>query len=157
MKSSPVSFLFGLLALLPISAAAQNTAARHADLIQSLDLTRPDLALVKDALEKQDLPEAEHAFADHLRTRTAIHWHFEPSSPPKPLAAAEKQEADDALKHTFTNVGITYTFPRGSDIDWKFNPTALPDSKRALNHEWTWQFNRMHCWPALAHLRPSRR
>jgi hypothetical protein len=151
MNVSAVGFLFGLLALLPISVRGQISAAGQADLIHSLDLSRPDLADVQKALDKQDLPAARHAFADHLRTRTDIHWHFNPSAPPNSLLPAEKQDADNALNHTFTVVNVSYTFPPGAEIDWKFNPTALPDSKRALNHEWTWQLNRMYFWPALAH------
>src|SRR5881392_2112405 len=141
MNACAVGFIVGLLASLPISIRGQIPAvAGQAELLYSLDLSRADLAGVKDALDKQDLSGARRALADHLRTRTGVHWHFDPSSPPKSLSPAEKQVADNALNHTFTVVNIAYTFPLGSAIDWKFNPTALPDSKRALNHEWTWQF-----------------
>ena len=43
------------------------------------------------------------------------------------MTPAEKQEADNALNHTFTVVNLTYTFPNGSPIDWEVNPTAARD------------------------------
>src|SRR5262249_19187776 len=114
-------------------------------------LSRPDLARVRAAFDGQDLTTARRAFAEYLRTRTNVHWHFDPVSPPTSLLSGERKQADDALNHTVTISNVTYNFGRDAEIDWKFNATALPDSKHALNHEWTWQLNRMYYWPALAH------
>jgi hypothetical protein len=152
MKVGTIGFVFGLLGLLPLSILTQASAgAGTVELIASLDLSRPDLSRVKAAVDKEDFLGAAHAFADHLRARRGIRWRFDPATPPGTLSAAEKEEADNAVNHTFTVVNLTHTFAQGGEIDWKFNPTALPDSKHALNHEWTWQFNRMYFWPALAH------
>src|SRR5262245_48564120 len=122
--------------LLTIQAAAERSAAAD-QLIDSLDSSRADVS-------------SRAALANYFRTRKNIHWHFDATNPPKTLSPEEKHEADDAVNHSFTVVNIRHTFPPNQPIDWKFNPTAAPDSTRALNHEWTWQFNRMYFWPTLA-------
>src|SRR5689334_14857083 len=102
----------GLLALLLICSAgaasvvAQQPATTESakdELLASLDLSRPDLLDVKQALDKTDIAGARRALADYLRTRKNVHWHFDPSSPPARLSDKEKQEADDAIRHTFTS------------------------------------------------------
>jgi hypothetical protein len=149
MKVCTIGVGFGLFALLALFVDAG--VAGQAEMISALDLSRADLAAVKEAVDRQDVAGARRAFADHLRTRKEVHWNFDAASPPGVLSAEEKRIADDVVNHTFNVVDISYAFPSGSKVDWKFNPTAIPDSKRALNHEWTWQFNRMYFWPALAH------
>src|SRR5689334_19500560 len=126
-----------LMSLCILQAAAERSVAAD-QLLDSLDHNRANIS-------------SRPALAHYFRTRTNIHWHFDPTTPPKALSPDEKQIANDAANHTFTVVDIRYTFPPGTDIDWKFNPTAAPDSTKALNHEWPWQFNRMYHWPPLAH------
>ena len=115
---------------------------------QMLDLSRPELAVVKVAVEKSDWPAAKHALAEHLRSRTSPHWTFDPrkvGSDRKPGNSG----AENALKHRFNSIGIWWQF--GPEIDWAFNPTTQPDSKWPVNHEWTWQLSRHAAWLDLAH------
>src|SRR5438067_2001281 len=74
------------VALLAVSAAF---GAEPDELIQSLDLSRPELARVKENVDRRDLNAARRAFADYLRKRTSVHWQFDPAAPPKTLSAAE--------------------------------------------------------------------
>jgi hypothetical protein len=133
-------------------SAAPATAAGQAQLIQALDLSRPELEGVRTAWQKHDLAAARHAFAEHLRARTNVHWRPNAASQSESETSGEQRTADDAVERAFTVVNIRYQFPSRTEIDWAFNPTAQPNSKNALNHEWTWQFNRMYFWPPLAHV-----
>jgi hypothetical protein len=128
------------------------TTAGQAQLIGALDLGRPELAAVRAASEANDLERARESFADYMRSRHNAHWQHQGKAGPTSCTAEEKATADRALHHDFTSVNIPYRFPADAGIDWKFNPTAQPDSKNALNHEWLWQFNRMYHWPSLAHV-----
>jgi len=145
MKNLPTGYVLGCFALLAAAARAQTGGDA---LFAALNLARPEMTAVKDALDQNNAAAARHALAEYFRTRTSVR--YEPDSPDDP-PPNERRAADDALNHTFTVCNYTYTFDRNAPIDWKLNPTALPDSPRALNHEWTWQFNRMAFWPALAH------
>ncbi len=126
---------------------ASTTAAADA-VLDALDLTRPDMAEVKSALDRGDAAGARSALARHFRTRTGPRWHFDPANPPRDASSGDMRTADMALKHAFTSVGIEHTF--GETIDWAFNPTTQPGSPHAADHEWTWQLNRHSAWSALA-------
>src|ERR1041385_2820789 len=93
-----------------------------------LELSRSDLAEVRAAVARQDWPAAKHALAEHMRHRKLPHWDFDKGS--------VEREADAALAHRFSSIGIEWPF--GTNIDWGFNPTTQPGSKWAQNHEWTW-------------------
>jgi hypothetical protein len=131
------------------SCLIAQTTRSESDLVAALDLSRPELVRVKAAADRQDFAAARKAFAQYLRTRTNVVWRFDPDQPPASLTPAMRATADDALKQRFVSVNVPWQFDNGM-IDWKFNPTAPPISKTALNHEWTWQFNRHAYWPALA-------
>lgn len=147
MKQKPVfslvAFCIGITALWANSAVGESDA-----LIKSLDLTRPDMAKVKAAADLGDMAAARKAFAQHLRTRTNVVWYFDPASPPKDLTSEEMEEAQTALRHEFTILHVPWRFD--GPINWRFNPTTLPDSKVAVTHEWTWGLNRHTFWPMLA-------
>ena len=132
----------GWLLLASVAIAESDT------LIDSLDLALPELAVVKQAVDRGDNVAARKAFADHLRRRTDVLWHFDPAKPPNQIDQKELEIARDALQHRFTVMDIPWRFD--GPIDWKFNPTTLPDSKTAVTHEWTWCLNRHACWPILA-------
>lgn len=117
-------------------------------LLASLDLERPDMAAVRQALDRADPDGARAALARHLRERPAPRWHFDPGSPPANCGPDERAEADRALKHVFEVGGIRHAF--AGPIDWALNPTTRPGSPDPPDHEWTWQFNRHGAWDALA-------
>lgn len=129
--------------------AAPETGPRMgaAAFFTSLDLARPELAAVSNAVARADYAAATKAFAQHLRTRARPTWDFDPA------AVGQKPKyrngtADDALKHRMTAIGIPWQFE--GEIDWAFNPTFAPGSKWPENREWTWQLNRHDAWRALA-------
>lgn len=112
-----------------------------------LDLERPELSAVRDAVAHTDWPAARHALAGYFRHRTRPRWVVDPHAiggdPRYRDPAAEK-----ALAHRLGSIGIEWQF--GTNIDWAFNPTAQPGSQWPVNHEWTWQLNRHAHWLALA-------
>ena len=138
-----------LLALAPVARAGElGPRLNDAALFQMLDVSRPELAAVKSAVEKSDWPAAKHAFADYLRTRRQPQW-FAADLPPVGHAKTRRSVgADQALEHRFRSIGIEWKF--GEQIDWGFNPTTQPDSKWPRNHEWTWQLSRHAMWADLS-------
>ena len=137
-------------AAIPAAIGRQDPAAAGFSdaLLDALDLTRPDMAEVKAAMDRGDSAGARAALARHFRTRTAPRWHLDPANPTRNASDGDMRIADQALKHSFTSVGIEHTF--GEAIDWSFNPTTQPGSPHAADHEWTWQLNRHSAWTALA-------
>ena len=122
------------------------------EFFDALDLDRPTLAAVRDAVEKGDMAGAQAAFVAHLKTRDSPRWHIDwrsrPANPdPSVPASGRRRIADDALEHRFTVCGLPHRFE--GEIDWAFNPTADPAAGHALNHEWTWQFSRHPFWGSL--------
>src|SRR5690242_6475481 len=103
-------------------------AAGSENLIESVDFSRAELSGVKTAWEKKDVAAARRAFAEHLRTRTNVRWHPNAASQSEAVTSGEQRTADDAVDHAFTVSNIRYQFPKGSEVDWKFNPTAQADS-----------------------------
>lgn len=135
-----------------VSAGTPEVGPRMSDaaLFQALDLNRPDLAAVREAVASGDMARAKAAFAAHIRSRREPRWFIDPDARPNASgrpANPNTAEADRALRHEFTSVGISHTF--GPTIDWAYNPTTQPGSPYAADHEWTWQFNRHGVWDAL--------
>lgn len=140
--------VFALIFASGSAAFAARTGPRlgDAEFFAMLDLSRPDLAQVKKAVDQSDWPAARHALAEHMRTRTTPNWSGEGINGPR--RDARGRLADDAIEHRFSSIGIPVRF--GDDINWLYNPTTEPGSQYAVNHEWTWQFNRHPFWAALA-------
>jgi len=111
-------------------------------LFDRLDLTRPDLAEVKAAVENDDLNAAAAKLVTHFRTRTEPRFPGDPrAQTPRVVKDATKEEADAALEDRFLGQP-KYGLQKVPDgIDWSFNPGKDP--------EWTWQFNRHSAWRAL--------
>jgi hypothetical protein len=66
-----------LMFALPIVAAAEPSAFSVADessFFNQLDLTKPELAAVRQAVEARDWPAAKQAWSQHLAPRTAPRW-----------------------------------------------------------------------------------
>ncbi len=132
-----------------MTAPAAETGPRlsRADLFAALDLGRPDLAAVSNALARGDEPAATAAFAKNLRARALPRWEVDPAAVGR-SPKASTMKARNALKHRLESISIPWQF--GETIDWAFNPTAQPDSKWPVNKEWTWQLNRHPMWLDLA-------
>ena len=112
-------------------------------LVSRLDLTRPDLAAVRSAVEAGDLDAAAEAFAAHLRDRQEPAYPRDPRSREKhSLSESQREEADAALENRFIGQSKYGLQKVPEPIDWGYNPGKDP--------EWTWQFNRHSAWRALA-------
>jgi hypothetical protein len=130
-----------------VYAAETGPRLSRVDLFAAIDLARPDLAAVSNAVARGDEAAATAAFARHLRTRAVPRWEVDPAATGRsPKASTTK--ARNALKHRLESIGIPWQF--GESIDWAFNPTAQQDSKWPVNKEWTWQLNRHPMWLDLA-------
>ncbi|MBN2310245.1 MAG: alginate lyase family protein, partial [Candidatus Hydrogenedentes bacterium] len=119
---------------------------------RALELDAAELGAVRAAVDAEDWAGARAAFVGHLKARERPRWHRDwrerPRTPTPPGKPGKNQRiADDALEHRFTSTGLAHEFD--GPIDWAHNPTAEPDSERAHNPEWTWQFNRHPFWQSL--------
>ncbi|MDE3148311.1 MAG: heparinase II/III family protein [Acidobacteriota bacterium] len=125
------------------------TAQRETEVLNALDLSRPELSFVAAAWKKQDLDGAVKALAAYLRARDTVHWGTVPSGRAGVSMQQIKTIADDALvgKLQGGQTPYFYTFAN-ADVDWHYNatfhmPGVPPDN------EWQWQLNRMGVWGAL--------
>ncbi len=143
------SILCGVGFVLGLAASVQ--AAGGDKLLDLLDLARPELSAVKTAYDKGDIPAARTAFAKYLRERKNPIWKIDPDNPSKAITRAEMKEADAAMAHKiYSYVFRGFGWQYGERIDWKFDPTSLPDSPVAYTPEWTWSANRHRTWVAMA-------
>lgn len=102
----------------------------------ALDLNRPELAAVRDALAADDFRAATTALAAHLRTRAT-------PVVGRPLGPADERTlraADDCLAGTYRRLAgcPDYTFPDGKVV-WNADPFHYDQWAIALNRhgEWT--------------------
>jgi len=136
-------------AAIPQHLSAAATAQRETEVLNALDLSRPELSAVAAAWKKKDLDGAVKALAAYLRARDTVHWGTAPSGRAGVSMQHLKTIADDALvgKLQGGQTPYFYTFAN-ADIDWHYNatfhmPGVPPDN------EWQWQLNRMGVWGAL--------
>ncbi|HCU35284.1 MAG TPA: hypothetical protein DGT21_07405 [Armatimonadetes bacterium] len=103
------------------------------EFLQQLDLDRPELVAVKDALGRGDRDAAKAALVAYMRTRE------QPSLPPLPTDAPESviRSADGTLSHTFTLVGCPPT-TIGEQIRWNEDPHNYDQWAIALNRHYHW-------------------
>ncbi len=109
-----------------------------------LDLEKPGLEAVRDAVQKKDYTAAEHALASYYRQRTTPRWRVmwdQMPTPDKRPKEFDTTKADNTVKHLLTSVNVPHQF--GERIDWSINPTKLK------YNEWTWQLSRHHMWVNL--------
>lgn len=108
------------------------------DFYDQLDLTRPDLAEVKAAVDKGDYAAAGHALAEHLRKREKPLWFTDWRGRPKaPVAKFSTASADKALAHQFEMIKTRWDAP--ARIDWSYNAMTRGESATI---EWNAQLNR---------------
>jgi hypothetical protein len=134
-----------LTVLLAASVAALRP--RDANVIEALDLSRPELASVRQAVEARDLDSAKAELVAYFRSRQTPLWSGLDWARQYPERV--KRMTRTAMSRTFSRAGATYTFSRDQPIDWDFNPTEA-DTTTVVQNEWTWQLNRHHDWYALA-------
>lgn len=126
-------------------------AAIDDPLLNAIDLSRPELADVREAYDQGNAAAARKAFADYLRKRATPKWKIDPDHPPQELSDDYRQQANDALHHKiYSMANPSYPYQFGDRIDWSFDPTSLPTSPIAQTREWTWAANRHYTWVALA-------
>lgn len=128
-----------------LAAAGQGPRMTDEEFWTALDLDRPDLATVKDALRRGDAAAASLALADHLRRRERPRWLTDFRTKPKPNPSYKTEAADKILAHEFTFIRTRYK-PVGR-IDWSFN--AMTEGESATV-EWNAHFNRHFHFDALA-------
>jgi hypothetical protein len=114
-----------------LACASAGFAVSPADLLNSLDRSKPELRAIS----------TQHELVEYFRQRTKPVYSLSNKSSPPDIERAER-----ALRHEFTSIGIAHTF--GPQIDWTFDKTA--EAGRAPNNEWTWQLNRHAEWLALS-------
>lgn len=113
----------------------------------SLDLTRPELSQVADAVQKKDWKVAKEAWGKHLTVRTSPHWHWSHRDRKviqnfllecgDDLSGAVKR-ADKVMRREFSMEGVKRTLTK--DIDW---------GSKSYGYEWGNVLNRHHYWRYL--------
>lgn len=152
----PCLLFTALLLALPL-CAENGPRMPEAALYDALDLSLPDLAPVRQALDAGDMGAAREALAAYFRNRDNVTWYFDGKNP-DPGAIPRQHELDDlsvynramadaAVENRFSIVGLEHHFTDG--IQWDLNPTEAEGSPIPYNPEWTWVFNRQRYWVAL--------
>lgn len=112
-----------------------------AQLLGRLDLTRPELAAVRERTTAGDIPGATAALIRHFRTRKRPVWEL-PALPADTAGIeAAKLAADKVLRGETTMLSNSYIYPNGV-IDWHFDPTK---GGKFQTNEWIWSMNRHEC------------
>jgi hypothetical protein len=119
-------------------------ALTQAEMFNALDLSRPDLTPVKQAIDAGDIPAAQRAFVAYLKSRTSPRWHFDWRARP-PLttrpAGLKMRAADEAARNIIATVSVRHDY--GPEIDWFLNPTKNNYA------EYVWQLGRHSYWNTL--------
>jgi len=122
------------------------TATRFttADMLNALDLSRPELGPIKQALDAGDIPTAQRAFVVYLKSRPTPTWHFDWRSRPKHTtrpAGVNTARAEEVARNIIVTVDVTHDY--GTEIDWFLNPT------HNKYNEYVWQLSRHAFWEDL--------
>jgi hypothetical protein len=132
------------------SAVHREATADEKEVFAALDLSLPELAPVKSAIDAGDYALATHEWATYLRQRTSVPWFIDPHEKGASVRGFNRKVADNAVEGTLQGgyVNLLHTYPEGK-IDWSYDPTGkTPDMPP--NNEWVWQLNRMIFWEDLA-------
>jgi len=128
----------------PSSQRAASPRFTQQEMLSALDLSRPDLVTVKQAVESGDIAAARKAFVAYLKSRTAPKWHFDWRSWTRPAsrpAGVDTRAADQAARNVVVTVSVKHDY--GREIDWFLNPT------RNRYDEYVWQLGRHPYWRTL--------
>ena len=151
-RTNGTYLIFGCALLLAGAAAAppdkeapsQGPRMTDAQFFAALDLENPQLAKVKEAVARNDLQTAKHAFVERLKSREKPRWFFDWRDKPAPDKRPKNPSlasADRYATNELNSVGVWHAF--GPDIDWSINP--MPSGYL----EWTWQLSRHPFWHTL--------
>ena len=100
---------------------------------QALDLQRPELATVKEALDKKDYSAAKHAFAEHIRKRRTPRWFDMWWERPKPNPKYKEYWVGRIMAGEYKMGEAVYK--PGDRIDWSYNPPVYCDGpKRTVEY-----------------------
>ncbi len=121
----------------------------------AMDLSRSELAEVKNAVEAKNWAEAQQAFAEHIRTRAKPVWFSDWKNRSEPqdrdaevelvrvgdraVQDIDLEYADRIVANTLTSCRVEQAF--GDEINWELNPIEYK--------EWTWQLSRHPFWVTL--------
>ncbi len=126
-----------------------DTGPRMSDeeLFEALDLERPELQAVREAVAADDTEAAKTAWATHLRERRTPRWFDMWHERPDPVAPerANLGGAERAMQHVFRFQ--SQNFELGEDIDWSSNQMTEGESATV---EWNASLNRHGLFSALA-------
>jgi hypothetical protein len=109
------------------------------DVFSHLDLSRPELAAVKQAVDAGNTQAACAALIAHLRTRKTPKWYTDSPPAPKENPAATDPGAEKILRREYVFVGKPATLTK--DLDWNANPLR--------DNEWPIELNRHYTWRTL--------
>jgi hypothetical protein len=109
-----------------------------AQLLNRLDLARPELAEVRTRYDTGDIPGAIAALARHFRTRVAPIWDLPELPAGEQDKANVKDQADRWVRGEVRMLNNAHTYPQGA-IDWYLDPTVGGPNQ---THEWIWSMNR---------------
>lgn len=117
------------------------------EFFEALDLERPELSAVREAVEAEDYAGAKGAWAVHLRARREPRWREMWYERPEPVAAerARTGRAELVMQHIFR--WGSNEFALGEDIDWSQNQMTEGESATV---EWNASLNRHGMFSTLA-------
>ena len=115
------------------------------ELLDLVDLNRPELAEVRRLAGKEDVAAAMHALATYYRQRRTVKWWFDPHQRDPASVKPNLKSIDDMMAGDLTIIYRRFPF-RGGVADWHINPTA---GKPNQTDEWLWSLNRMSYWEDL--------
>lgn len=121
------------------------TQVSDAQLFAAMDLTRPELAPVADAVDDENYEHAAAAWAEYFRTRSTPRMHFDRAQwagyirenfPQlvEPMIA----EADEIAAGNLTHGTIALPV-HGREIDWFHNPDKDTNYVSIVGSQWFWQ------------------
>jgi hypothetical protein len=110
---------------------SETAVDRDWKLLNSLNFERPELAQVKTAVLRQDLPAARQALVNHFKTRT------KPVPIMIPPSATARKTANEICDKVFRMVGCPPT-KIGPDIKWNEDPHDYDQWAIALNRHSHW-------------------
>ena len=149
MKTKRNPFMHGWRAALCLAAALLVGSVRAAgdDLRALLDLVRPDLRPVAEALEKGDDAAAGAALLAHWRARADAKAAWEKAKKRKP-SDFDRKVADEALEHKFfSHAGYQPSLFYGKDIDWTYWPIKADELRFQLHrHKWFLPLLRLYAY-----------
>lgn len=124
---------------------AEGPNLSYRELVDLIDLGRPELAEVRHWAEAGEVPAAIKALVAHYRHRHTVKWWTEIEPRSGEVAKPTLKRADEAASGYLTI--LNRRFPFGGNVsDWSRNPTAgMPDQ----TDEWLWSLNRMGYWKDL--------